>query len=145
MKETGCLCSSYTCGLVSKTKKGAVTSGTWIVTLGEQSRREGRPFSGAVRVGQLHRGGGTRPWALCSHEKSSVAHPEQMRFDPFTVVFHIALRPSSSPRAQDVLFHIRTHLPPQQPLALASVFRLSFPILFPIWDPNAAHTSSVNE
>lgn len=33
---------------------------------------------------------------------------------------------------------------PQQPLAPASVFRLSFRILFPIGDPVAAHTSSVN-
>lgn len=36
------------------------------------------------------------------------------------------------------------NISPQQPLAPTSVFRLSFPILFPIGDPVAAHTSSVN-
>lgn len=40
------------------------------------------------------------------------------------------------------IFHLK--IPYQQPPAPASIFRLSFPIIFPIWDPNLAHTLSMN-
>lgn len=144
MLETGCLCSSYTCSLARRTKKkGAVTSGTCIAMLGEQARREGRPFSGEVRVGQLHRGGGTRPRARSGAMKRRQL-PVLSRCD-LTLLLSFCTSPFGPRRPQSSgrSFSHRNVAPPQ-PLAPASVFGLSFPILFPICDPIAAHTSSVN-